>query len=378
MGYNSMNPFRYGTVVTDPYFVNREKEIKEIRADLIAGHHLIIYAPRRFGKTSLIKKVLKSLDTQNKAYIDFFQVTSQQRFMDIYTNSLLKTKKYSARTISDIIKKFIKGVTPTVSFDSNGTATWKLNIAPAAGRYESLLDVLDLPQKLAEKYGHYYVVFDEFQEIEKLNGSNFEKQLRSIIQNHRNVSYVFMGSKTHLLLNMFNDADRAFYNIGKLYPVRKIEHDVMMRYLSLAFDNTGFRINTENLIKIIEEAHNIPHYVQYLASIVWQIGLEQDKIIDEQTLDKAINKILDNQNDYYLMLYDNLTVPQRNLLMALIQENTNVFSRDYSQKYNLSSGSSTQRALSALIDAYIIEKSGNEYRFSDPFFPKYLRLRNSA
>jgi predicted AAA+ superfamily ATPase len=51
-----MNPFKYGGVVKGKYFYNRTKEIQQLKSDIKSGNNLILFAPRRFGKTSLISK----------------------------------------------------------------------------------------------------------------------------------------------------------------------------------------------------------------------------------------------------------------------------------------------------------------------------------
>jgi hypothetical protein len=68
------------------------------------------------------------------------------------------------------------------------------------------------------------VVFDEFQEIDKYTDLGFEKRLRSHIQVHKNIGYIFSGSQKHILTQMFNTTDRAFYQMAKSYPLKQIEH----------------------------------------------------------------------------------------------------------------------------------------------------------
>ena len=55
------NPFYYGGVAEETYFCNRVTEINSIKKDINNGLNILIYAPRRFGKTSLIIKALKEL-----------------------------------------------------------------------------------------------------------------------------------------------------------------------------------------------------------------------------------------------------------------------------------------------------------------------------
>ncbi|MCK7535024.1 MAG: ATP-binding protein [Marinilabiliales bacterium] len=52
------NPFKFGTVVDGSYFTNREEEIAKISSFIKGENHLILISPRRFGKTSLIRKVV--------------------------------------------------------------------------------------------------------------------------------------------------------------------------------------------------------------------------------------------------------------------------------------------------------------------------------
>ena len=48
------NPFRYGALALDDAFTNREREIAELKADIVNGQDVVVFAPRRDGKTSLI------------------------------------------------------------------------------------------------------------------------------------------------------------------------------------------------------------------------------------------------------------------------------------------------------------------------------------
>ena len=73
------------------------------------------------------------------------------------------------------------------------------------GSPESVEEILNLPERIAESEGkRFAVVFDEFQEIMRLNGGILEKQIRAAIQHHTHVSYLFAGSKTHMLIDKEN------------------------------------------------------------------------------------------------------------------------------------------------------------------------------
>ena len=56
------NPFYYGQEVGEEHFTDREQEIKDLLSDLKRGQNVIIFSPRRYGKTSLLKRVFSILE----------------------------------------------------------------------------------------------------------------------------------------------------------------------------------------------------------------------------------------------------------------------------------------------------------------------------
>ena len=66
------NPFRFGTVVAGEDFANRVKELDELTRRLKETVRIFLVAPRRYGKTSLIKNALEVLEKEGMAtvYVD--------------------------------------------------------------------------------------------------------------------------------------------------------------------------------------------------------------------------------------------------------------------------------------------------------------------
>ena len=376
-----MNPFKYGTIVEDRYFTNRKKEIARFKDDLSNGTNIILYAPRRCGKTSLIMKILSELkkDGVKTVYIDFFQVYSLDSFIQLYASKIMEISGFSVNKAIKSLKSYIRGIMPSIGLDDDGKPVLSFSYDSKIPKEYSLLDVLDLPKKLKNKNEKWAIVFDEFQEINRLNGEIIEKQFRSILQFHQDIGYVFMGSKTHMMLNMFADKRRAFYNIGKIQKLDKISAQEMMDYMKDRFQKGTFTFKQGIFGTVLAYTDNIPYYNQYLASQIWQVAKEEEKtVIDEEIVEKAVLRVLDNQADYYYTLFDQLTGYQRSVLHAFLQEQENIYSKEYTQKYGLSSVSSTQRAMKRLVELGIIEKIEDSHVFSDPFFPLYLRLRTFA
>ena len=364
------NPFRYGIAVDDPYFIDREQELKDFHQWLTSGQSLMLYSSRRYGKTSLILKLLKQLDAAGyrTVYIDFFKVYSRQRFIELYYRSVIEALPFWEKHLKKI-SSLTKNFKPLFSLDDEGKPV--LSIEWNAGSLPEMDEILNMPQKLAGNKP-WIIVFDEFQEINKLNGENFEKEMRASMIHHDKVSYVFLGSQTHMLLNMFTHKNRAFYQFGKIFELQKIPEDIQIKFLRSGFKRSGMKVEPGIFEEIIRISDNIPHYVQYLASATWEAGMENDMRADKTILEKAVQKILINQTDYYTSLYDNLTAFQKKVLHALMEDNKNIFNAAFIEKYRLTSASSVQRAVERLIKDDILERKGNKYVFTDPFFKYWL------
>lgn len=365
------NPFRYGTVVDDPYFINRVKELAEVRQSLLSGQNLIIYSPRRYGKTSLIKKVLYQLESEgNKCiYIDFFRIHSREKFIEEYAKAVFRNFPSWEKALKKVIS-LVKTIRPIVAVNDQGLPELGINFSREQ-LHQAIDEVVNLPEKLSEG-NRWIIVLDEFQEIERLNGENFEKELRASIQFHKNMSYVFLGSRRHLLTNMFTRKNRAFYNFGRLYKLDKIPEDEILSYLNRGFEKPDMKVDPVVLREIVTLTGNIPFYVQMLASIIWDLSHSRNEDISEALLKEGIKTMLWHQTDYYVVIMQELTAYQQKVLQALAHENTGIFTQAYTDRYYLSAHSSTQRALDTLMEKDLISKQENSYYFEDPFLKIWL------
>jgi len=369
------NPFRYGIVVDDPFFINREKEIVEISRDLLSGNNLIITSPRRYGKTSLVVKIINQLEQQGfpVIYVDFFRIQDLKQFMNTYA-SLILSKETGIRKSLDIFQKWIRGIRPAVTIDPSGSPSFTFTHDLNVSLNDSLTDILNLPLKVISNK-RWIIVFDEFQDIEKLNGQETEKWFRSVMQFHEQISYVFLGSKTHLIGQMFAQRNRAFYGFGKLMQISKIPSVEMEKYIVDRMGQTGIECDHMMAREIIGIADNIPYFVQFLASETWALPRGNNKTVDHEQIQLAVLNILNNQQDFFHQMIDHLSPYQKKVLRALSIELGMVYSQQFMKKYDLGAVSSTQRAVEKLVNDGIIEKDQESISFSNPFFLKYLQQR---
>ena len=238
------NPFQYGKVVAEPYFTDRETELASLIKDVEDRHNVVLHSPRRYGKTSLLCKLAACMQERdyNVIYLDFFRVTSRESFMELYSREIFNQSGKRWKSVLKQIGALVQGMRPVVSFDAQGKPKYSVTFEAGKVLSESLESVLDLTEKL-DPPKRWLVIFDEFQEIAKLNGESFENALRAAIQHHKRSSYVFSGSRHHLLLDIFNRPGRAFYRFGKVMQLAKIDPAIMEKFVVDRFKQSGKDIN---------------------------------------------------------------------------------------------------------------------------------------
>jgi len=363
------NPFAFGSIVENEQFCNRIEENKELKQDILNNQNILIYAPRRFGKTSLVLKSLKELKKDNKdfkfIYLDLMTIIDKKEFINQYFNAIAKSLETTFDKTIETIKSFLK-LKPIIKASVSDTGNLVFSLDFSKNESDNILnDILNMPLKYAEKY-KVCIVFDEFQEIENID--NLENKLRSIIQTHTNISYVFLGSKKSIINAIFSDNKRPFYNSVKHLTLHPINKDNWIECITNSFKNTD-KLITENIItQILNITKGFPYYTQKICYEIWQLT---EKETDENIFNLAINKVLTQEKEYFIALWDNLTLNQKKALkVILITNGENIYGDD--RAIEILKTSSLQTSIKNLIQKDILDKK-ERYYFQDPVFEYWLK-----
>lgn len=368
------NPFSYGKTVDGPYFYGREREMEEIRISMQNATNMILYAPRRIGKSSLVIKVLKELEAAGHpvVYIDLFKVSSREKLIELYAREVVRGMKSWEKGLK-WIQGVIRGIEPVMGLDHAGMPELRLSVDPlqSARAFE---DILNIPARSKSKKC-WVVVFDEFQEIEKLGGEAFEKELRANLQHHKNAGYLFLGSQRHMLLNMFSRKERAFYNFGKLYHLDKPPVAESVGFVTRRFASGGYVVDEGMVRQMVEQTRNIPYYLQYLGAEIWENARLSSKNPGE-VYAEALDRLLINQGDFFQGIRSQLTSFQVKLLTAVAINGAGSYESEFLQKFRLFPASSMQKAYARMIDLDILEKRENRFCITDPFFEMWMKRQS--
>jgi len=334
-------------------------------------------SPRRYGKTSLIVRALEELKSKGRptVYVDLFRASSIEEFVDIYAKSLFASIEGGVEKAIRLIKEMLPSLSPEVTIDEEGKPSLSLGLKRAKARY--MEDIFDLPERIAKKRGRRVVVaFDEFQEIAELGGARIEKMLRSYIQTHESVSYLFAGFKRHVLTEMVMNRSRAFFGMGKLMSLDKIPENLFCQYILDKFRRTGYKTDVATTLAIIREADNVPNNVQMLCHELWEICRDR-KVVEEKDIKESIGSLVKTQSVLYSAAWDSISLHQRRLLKAIALEGEvqAPTASDFIQRYNLGSAASVQRSMQRLIERDILDKQEAGLAFTDAFMKDWIRLK---
>lgn len=365
------NPFYFGNEVHNDEFCNRVNELRELKNDVNNGLNVLLYAPRRFGKTSLLKKLQKEIkndDDTKVIFFDWMSISSVDEFLDKYFHSIASSLESSSDKVMNLFKKMLH-IRPNITMKISNSSDINYGVSfTKKERDASFEDIINLPFQYAQKSGKKVVViFDEFQEAEQFD---LEKKLRTLIQVHsKDVSYIFSGSKKSILNAMFSDKSRAFYKSVKRLVIKEITLEDWTLFAQKKFNKTDKVIGKEHIKNIFDITNGFPYYMQQLLYHVWQ---ECEQSVDEQMIQKALNLMLEREYDLYAYIFSSLTPNQKiSLKYITLFDGKNLYSNENLSETSLSA-STLKSTLESLLKKDICDRLDDRYYLVDPFMKYWI------
>ncbi len=362
------NPFIYGSVVTGEYFVDRENEIKDLSASLLAGQHVLMLSPRKMGKSSLIEETFRRTNEKDGVIalrIDMWKTPNMESFAKEIVNRLISASYTSVeKFLHDSIDLF-KRIRPRIYVDAGGSIGVEFDLAEKRVLLE---EAMELPERIAVKKGKRIILaFDEFQEIARFDGIETEKFLRSVIQAQKNVSYIFSGSEQSMLSLMFGDATRPFYRFARIMKLEPIKESILVEFINSRFKKSRKAIDAEAAKWIAAFSEGAPSYVQQICHETWNLN----SIVDMDVVKTAMDNAISSMDAGFRTIWENISSnEQRVLLIALAKEGAaKIYSSGFIKKYDLKSPGHVRKAIKLLENMRLVENN----RPSDFFFREWLR-----
>jgi uncharacterized protein len=372
------NPFRYGGVVRDAYFADREDELATLRGAIRSGQNVVVVSPRRYGKTSLVERAiaLARRDGALVAYVDLLRTPTKDRLADALAQAIYDGLVSRVERAAQKARSFFTHlrVTPKVVIDERGRVSVEFSAFERQEDVDAvLIGLLELPGRIAgERERRVALVLDEFQEIVAIDRA-LTGVMRSVFQQQDHVAHIFLGSRRHLMDELFHDKTAHLYRSARALPLGPIPREKFARWIRRRFASSGVEIADDTLGAVLDLTGGRPFETQELCSFVWEQARGDGTIATVNALERALDRLLEAETPRYVAIWDSLSQHQRAVLASIAADGRAVYSEQYRLRHKLGGAGSVQTSLRALETKELVERSNGDWIVSDAFVGEWLR-----
>jgi hypothetical protein len=383
--HTETNPFTFGDLALDDAFTDREAELRELTADMRNGQNVLVFAPRRYGKSSLVMRAAQQVQRRRVlvGYCDLMRTPTKERFAAALAKTIYADIASPVGRAFERAANLFQGLRVTPSMDVD-PADGSLRFSFQAGRRRGDIDdtierLLELPAELSvERKRRVVLVFDEFQEVVSLD-KRFPNLMRSVFQTQPEVGHVYLGSKRQIVERIFNDRNEPFWRSAKRLELGPIRTDAFGPFIRSRFAGGGRSITEEALARLLDASGGQPYATQELGYFLWEL-VPQGGEASPADVDEALTNVIRSESNHLSQLWDRASGQQRLVLIALAEEPTaSIYSAGYRERHELPAQASLQRALGALVAREIAGRNAtDEYAITEPFLAEWLLARQRA
>ena len=365
------NPFVLVGYEGPEYFCDRVAETKALIRAIVNGSNVTLLAPRRYGKTGLISNVFHALAKKGEyetIYLDLFGTQNLADFTNSLANAVLGRLDTPLEKAGGIAKRLIKSLRPTISYDTmSGNPSLYFDVS-AKSPQNTLAQIFDY----IKARGHEVVIaLDEFQQIGEYPEKGVEATLRGYVQ-FSPARFIFVGSKQHIMREMFTSPKRPFYQSTFMMPLDVIEEEAYYTFANGFFSAKGRRISKEVFHELYTRFDGITWYLQ---AMLWEFYADDADITDIDQLDAVVSRRVRACEYDQQRVMTILPPGARRLLRAIAAERKvkEPQSGSFVAKYGLRAASSVKTSLDMLVEKELVYPTPDGYVVYDRLMAEYLR-----
>ena len=369
------NPFVTKGYAGPEYFCDRVEETKQLVELTTNDNNIALISPRRVGKTDLIHHCFGQPEIKERYYtfhIDIYATNSLRDFVNVFGQAILNGLKPRGRKVWEGFLNVLRSVRSQITFDINNIPVWSLGL----GDIENPAVTLD---EIFFYLGHAdkpcLVAIDEFQQIMRYSdAANVEASLRTYIQRCINATFIFAGSKRHLMGEIFTSPSRPFYQSVLIMNLKPISVGKYEEFARTLFERYNKHIADGVVADIYTRFDAVTSCIQRVLNVLFLKTLP-GQLCTTGMVDEAINYILDMFSETYADLLDKIPEKQREVFMAIAHEGKakGITGKTFVKKHHLQTASVVTAAVRSLLDKDFITLDKGIYTVYDPFFALWLR-----
>lgn len=381
------NPFRIHGVVTGEYFTDRDDELKRlVRALTEPGSKLLVYSPRRMGKTSAVMNAVDTVN-ENGGYAFLADLSTASTAVDMGNRILAASSKIIGKKWKNFITDVVSRLNVKVSLTPDPATGIPLpsidinlrndEIGKQRQTLSGILDALNATAK--ERKITVGIALDEFQEIHKFGGETAEWDLRASIQQHGNIGYVLFGSREHLIQRMIHSKGALYKMVDKL-PFGAINPSHMAAWIDKRMAEAGIKAQGVGDCIVHLAGSRTRDIVQVARRCYDRTAVRGRATIEDA--EHAFEDIIAEEHDLLYECWLSLTAHQQNILRAVAAGEKGLTTRETLAKFTLGSSGTVTNTVNSLIksghlirqDPYTRRKvtTPTGYDFDSPFFKGWV------
>lgn len=359
------NPFVYSRPVSPEQIIDRERELARMLELIQVGQAVRLEAPRRYGKTTLLGRLGMEAEKLGiaSAYVDFSTVYSISDAAARIETAYRGLKGPASRVAGEALRALRIGLSAGPLSVSSGTADGSVE--------RELIELLDLPRRIFDRTGSAtLVVFDEFQDLLALR-EGLDGLVRSRIQHHGEAaSYVFAGSQTSLLRELFASRERPLYGQAQPIELGPLPQEALASYVSDRFAHAGVEIEPilDTYLGLVE-GH--PQRAMLVAHHLWRAIASVGDL--HAALDRAIDESFAELEEPFEAIMLALRPAERALLARLAGDHPSVYGMDTLDRLGLSKSQARRAVQSLESQGHLTSVGRGRWAFVDPLLAEWLR-----
>jgi uncharacterized protein len=373
------NPFHYGALALGDAFADRETELAELRADVLNGQDVVIFAPRRFGKSSLVERAREQLVAEGVliAHLDVMTAPTKEKLAEKLARTIHDDLASALDRAREAALDLFRGlrVTPKITVDPNtGALGFGFDAGYSAEEVDATLErLLELPGEIgADRKRRVALVLDEFQEIVAIDPL-LPRLLRSVFQRQPEVAHVYLGSKRHMLEAIFNDENEPFWRSARRMELSVIPRELFIGFVHERFAASGKMVEERVVDRVLALTGGHPYATQELCYFLWERTASRARAGVEE-LDAALDAVLNSEHAHFTLVWEGASAGQRLLLGALAAEPGRPFTAEYRRRHRLPPATNVQKALRALTRRELVTRDASGVAsIAEPFLAEWIR-----
>ncbi len=363
------NPFITRGYIPAECFCDRTDEAQRLTKSLISGNDVVLFSPRRMGKTGLIRHVFDREEIKNSYYtffVDILHTTSLREFTFFLGKEVFRVLQSADRKIIDKLVAALKSLQGRITYDSvTGQPSFGISLGDIQQPEFTLEEIFTYLDNAGKPC---LVAIDEFQQINEYEDNNVEAFLRGHIQKMKNCHFVFAGSKRSIMSAMFQSPARPFYKSADPLELKAIDKEVYTDFVVKKFNGYDRSVSKET----VEYVHDLFEGYTYFMQRTFNEAFASIDRGEECSLGmvvKSIDNILLMNEVQFAEQMSGLTENQKRVLAAIAKEGRvrKVNTSSFINRYQLSTASVVNAAIRKLLKEDIITVDLKEYSIPDKF-----------